>query len=199
MAPLFEISVLPAPDGTFIHPRAAERHQEKCGDRRGNGPLPDLKSRWDAWRRRGLPAQTVWRNCRRGGTPGVGPSGRRVGPAWPGTPCTEDLQGDLAVELRVGGLPHLAHPALAKEGGDVVVADRSAGTEGHDLLSLLTGPFYAEPVHGSTRRRRSARSGPSLIRPGRPNHYTGILNKVAALPPRMATRSASLNPGVSRT
>ena len=72
----------------------------------------------------------------------------------------EDLQRDLAVELRVGGLPDLAHAALAEEGGHVVVADRSAGTEGHELLSLLTGPFYAEPVHGSTLRRRSDRSGP---------------------------------------
>ena len=26
----------------------------------------------------------------------------------------EDLQGDLAVELRVGGLPDLAHAALAQ-------------------------------------------------------------------------------------
>ena len=33
----------------------------------------------------------------------------------------EDLQGDLAVELGVGGLPDLAHAALAEEGGDVVV------------------------------------------------------------------------------
>ncbi len=34
----------------------------------------------------------------------------------------EDLQGDLAVELGVGGLPDLAHAALAEEGGDVVAA-----------------------------------------------------------------------------
>ncbi len=41
----------------------------------------------------------------------------------------EDLQRDLAVELRVGGLPDLAHPALAQEGGDVIVPEAGAGTE----------------------------------------------------------------------
>ena len=30
----------------------------------------------------------------------------------------QDLQRDLAVELGVGGLPDLAHAALAEEGGD---------------------------------------------------------------------------------
>ncbi len=39
----------------------------------------------------------------------------------------EDLQRDLAVELRVGRLPDLAHAALAEQGGDVVVAEASAG------------------------------------------------------------------------
>ena len=33
----------------------------------------------------------------------------------------EDLQGNLAAQLGVGGLPDLAHPALADEGSDVVV------------------------------------------------------------------------------
>ena len=41
----------------------------------------------------------------------------------------EDLQGDLAIELRVGGLPDLAHAALADEGGHVVMAEAGAGTE----------------------------------------------------------------------
>ena len=35
----------------------------------------------------------------------------------------QDLQRDLAVELRVGGLPDLAHAALAEQGDDVVVAE----------------------------------------------------------------------------
>ena len=43
----------------------------------------------------------------------------------------EDLQRDLAVELRVGGLPDLAHAALADEGRDGVVPEAGAGAEGH--------------------------------------------------------------------
>ena len=38
----------------------------------------------------------------------------------------EDLQGDLALELGVGGLIHLPHAALADEGGDVVVPESGA-------------------------------------------------------------------------
>ncbi len=53
-------------------------------------------------------------------------------------PVREDLQGDLTVELLVGGLPDLAHAALAEEGGDVVVPEAGAGTEGHDLLGPMT-------------------------------------------------------------
>ena len=43
----------------------------------------------------------------------------------------EDLQRDLAVELRVGRLPDLAHPAFPEEGGHVVVPEASAGAERH--------------------------------------------------------------------
>ena len=43
----------------------------------------------------------------------------------------EDLQRDLAVELGVGGLPDLAHPAFPEEGGDVVVAEAGADLERH--------------------------------------------------------------------
>ncbi len=39
----------------------------------------------------------------------------------------EDLQRHLAVELRVGRLPDLAHTALANESRDVVVAEAGAG------------------------------------------------------------------------
>ncbi len=66
----------------------------------------------------------------------------------------KDLQRDLAVELGVGGLPDLAHAALAEEGGDVVVADRGAGAEGHELSGTVTEPFYAQAVNGSTVGRR---------------------------------------------
>ena len=48
-------------------------------------------------------------------------------------------------------LPHLAHATLAEQGGDVVVAEAGAGIERHDLLGLLTGSFYAEAVHSSSR------------------------------------------------
>ena len=41
----------------------------------------------------------------------------------------EDLQGDLAIQLRVGGLPDLAHAALAEEGRHVVVPEARAGTQ----------------------------------------------------------------------
>ena len=40
----------------------------------------------------------------------------------------EDLQRDIAAELRVGGAIDLAHAALADEGGDVVMAE--TGTDG---------------------------------------------------------------------
>ena len=43
----------------------------------------------------------------------------------------QDLQRDLAVELRIGGLPDLAHAALAEQRGDVVVAEAGADVEGH--------------------------------------------------------------------
>ena len=39
----------------------------------------------------------------------------------------QDLQGDIAVELRVGGLPDLAHPALAEEGRYLVRTKRLTG------------------------------------------------------------------------
>ncbi len=61
----------------------------------------------------------------------------------------EDLEGDIAVELRVGGLPDLAHPALTEEGSDVVVPEAGAGGQGHGLLGP-NGSFYAQAVHGSS-------------------------------------------------
>ena len=43
----------------------------------------------------------------------------------------QDLQGDLAVELRVGGLIDLAHTPLADEGGHVVMAEAGADLKRH--------------------------------------------------------------------
>ena len=57
-----------------------------------------------------------------------------------------------SVERTVGGLPDLAHAALAEEGGDIVVPEAGAWTQGHGLLSLLTGLVYAQAVNGSTLR-----------------------------------------------
>ena len=71
----------------------------------------------------------------------------------------EDLQRDLAVELGVGGLPDLAHPALANEGGDVIVPEAGAGLQGHDLFGTNIEPFYAQAVHGSSVRCRMTLGG----------------------------------------
>ena len=43
----------------------------------------------------------------------------------------ENLERHLTLELRVGGLIDLAHPALADEGGDVVMGDAVTYGEGH--------------------------------------------------------------------
>ena len=50
----------------------------------------------------------------------------------------------MRLQLGVGGLPDLAHAALAEQGGDVVVPEAGAVAEGHGLLSLLTGLVYAQ-------------------------------------------------------
>ena len=64
----------------------------------------------------------------------------------------EDLQGDIAVELRVGGLPDLAHAAFADEGGHVVVAETGADGQGHELCwreraILPAGGGWLQPLH----------------------------------------------------
>ena len=59
----------------------------------------------------------------------------------------QDLQGDLAVELGVGGLPDLAHAPLAEEGRDVVVPEAGASGQGHESVCAEIGTFYAEREH----------------------------------------------------
>ena len=54
----------------------------------------------------------------------------------------EDLQRDLAIELGIGGLIDLAHPALADEGGHVVVSNAGADLQGHRLLELVAVILY---------------------------------------------------------
>ena len=73
----------------------------------------------------------------------------------------QDLQGDLAIQLGVGGLPDLTHAPFAEEGGHVVVPEAGAGAEGHDLLSLLTGLVYAQAVQ---RVHRQAQMCPEKAR-----------------------------------
>ena len=43
----------------------------------------------------------------------------------------KDLERNLALELCIGGLIHLAHAALADQGGDGIGAERGAGLQGH--------------------------------------------------------------------
>ena len=43
----------------------------------------------------------------------------------------EDLERDLTLELGVGGLIDLTHPALADEGSHVVMAEPGADVQGH--------------------------------------------------------------------
>ena len=43
----------------------------------------------------------------------------------------EDLQGHIAIELRVGGLPDLAHAPLAEEGDHFVVPQAGADGQSH--------------------------------------------------------------------
>jgi hypothetical protein len=50
----------------------------------------------------------------------IGVVGERVG---------EDLEGDIAIELRVAGAQDLAHPAFANLRGDLVDTDSGAGSE----------------------------------------------------------------------
>ena len=46
----------------------------------------------------------------------------------------------------------IPHAAFAEEGGDVVVADRGAGAEGHELWGTSTGSFYAQKGGGASGR-----------------------------------------------
>ena len=64
------------------------------------------------------------------------------------------MHSDIAVQLRVGGLPDLAHAAFAEESGDVIVPEARTGTESHD--QGLNGSFYAEAFHASSLGRRCA-------------------------------------------
>ena len=87
------------------------------------------------------------------GDVGVVEAGEDLGlPREPGEPVWviregvgEDLQRDLAVELRVGGLPDLAHPTFTKQIRDVVMAEARSRCECHRSVSLLVVPRRPVP------------------------------------------------------
>ncbi len=56
----------------------------------------------------------------------------------------ENLDGDVALELRVEGAVHLAHAALADHRKDFVVAELVAGGQGHGASTMLT---HSSPPH----------------------------------------------------
>ena len=62
----------------------------------------------------------------------------------------QDLQRHLAVELGIGGLIDLSHTPLADEGGDIVMAESGADSQGHGYCGMVCGSFYAQAVNGST-------------------------------------------------
>ena len=45
----------------------------------------------------------------------------------------QDFQGNVAAKLRIGGLIHLAHAALADLGRDLVVTESRTDCQGHGL------------------------------------------------------------------
>ena len=51
----------------------------------------------------------------------------------------QDLQRDIAIELRVAGPPHLPHAAFADLGGDFVDAEAGAGGKGQDVRDYTGG------------------------------------------------------------
>ena len=62
----------------------------------------------------------------------------------------QDLERDLPIELGIGGLIDLAHPALTNEGSHVVVAESGADSESHKLSRLIWASFYRGGMHDSS-------------------------------------------------
>ncbi len=71
----------------------------------------------------------------------VGIAGERVG---------QDLQRDVAIELRIARTEHLAHPACADAGDDFVDAEARAGSEGQTAGSIAVSAreLISHAVHG---------------------------------------------------
>ena len=62
----------------------------------------------------------------------------------------QDLERHIAVERGVSGLIHLAHPAFADLGGDLVDAEAGAGGQGHGAASIL--PLAGRGVQRAAQR-----------------------------------------------
>ena len=89
----------------------------------------------------------------------------------------EDLDGHLAVELRVGGAVHLAHAALAQPSGDPIGAQRRSDQRSplpeHPTLRCATPRL--SPVLGAGRVseiRRRCESPPTATRKAAPRPVT---------------------------
>ncbi len=59
-----------------------------------------------------------------------------------GEDVREDFEGHIPAELGISGAVHLAHAALADEGGDFVGAEERAWAEGHGKMARVyrSGP-----------------------------------------------------------
>jgi len=111
----------------------------------------------------------------------------------------EDLQRDLAVELGVGGLPDLAHAALAQEGGHVIVPE--AGTYGavsrlrsHSSARRSVRCLVATAVDGLSWIKPCPLEPPIVVRVDRERadepHELGVLTRTAARPWRRSSPSS---------
>ena len=65
----------------------------------------------------------------------------------------QDLDGDIAIELRVARSVHLAHAAFADVRGDFVNAEACAGGEGHSLRDYTGGAAARTDAAGMTMQK----------------------------------------------
>ena len=102
------------------------------------------------------------------------------------------FQYHLSVELRIGGLIHLAHAPLADEGGDVVVAESGADVQRHANCGYLCCVFLRKKSttrgadgEGHSDRRLDARilcpSGESPAQNYLQNAHARILRGLSSL------------------
>ena len=73
----------------------------------------------------------------------------------------QDLEGHVSVERGVPGLIHLAHPAFADLGGDLVDAEPGAEGQGHGVASILLLSGRGGNADHAGARRPTVRAGGS--------------------------------------